>query len=199
MKKISLFVCALLLVTFQLCAQSAKWGLKAGLNVATLTDDDDEMSSRLGFHAGLISHIHLSPQWALQPEVVYSSQGAKYTVGDGEHSLALNYINIPVQVQYMFNNGFRIQTGPQVGFLVDVNDKLDGTETGNFTSDDFKTVDFSWSAGLGYLTYSGFGIDARYNFGLSNVIDASSANRKNNVFQIGLFYLFDNQHKAKSK
>ena len=198
MKKISLVFCALLIMGAS-WSQGPKFGLKGGLNVSTLSDDKDELGSRLGFHAGLLSHIHISPQFAIQPEVVYSSQGAKYTVTDGEHSLALNYINIPVNLQYMFDNGFRLQTGPQVGFLAGVNDKRDGTETDNFTSDDFKTIDFSWTAGLGYLTQSGLGIDARYNFGLSNINDFGDAERRNNVFQVGLFYMFDNAHKAKSR
>jgi hypothetical protein len=199
MKKISLLICAFFAVN-ALFAQGAQLGIKGGLNVATLSNNQgSEMGSRLGFHGGLLAHIHLSPQWAIQPEVVYSSQGAKYTVGDGEHSLALNYINIPLQAQFMFDNGFRLQTGPQVGFLTSVNDKRDGTETGFFTSDDFKSVDFSWSAGLGYLTYSGLGVDARYNFGLNNINDAGSAERRNNVFQIGLFYMFNNAHKAQSR
>ena len=192
-------ICALFL-SAAIFAQGAKFGLKGGLNVSTLSNDQgNEMGSRLGLHAGVLAHIHLSPQLALQPELVYSSQGAKYTVGDGEHSLGLNYVNLPLQLQYMFNNGFRIQTGPQVGFLVNVNDKRDGAETGFFTSDDFESVDFSWSAGLGYLTYSGFGVDARYNFGLNNIIDEGSAVRRNNVFQVGVFYMFDNSHKAKSR
>ena len=198
MKKISLMFCALVL-TSAVFAQGAKFGLKGGLNVSTLTNNEgNEMGSRLGLHAGALAHIHLSKNFAIQPELVYSSQGAKYTVTDGEHSLGLNYINLPLQLQYMFDNGFRIQTGPQAGFLVNVNDKRDGTETGFFTSDDFKSVDFSWSAGLGYLTYSGLGVDARYNFGLNNVNDAGSAVRRNNVFQVGIFYMFDNAHKAKS-
>ena len=198
MKKISVLVVALCITAVSF-AQTAKFGIKAGLNVATLTDENDELGSRLGLHAGVLAHIHLARQFALQPEIVYSSQGAKYTITDGEHSLGLDYINIPLQLQYMFNNGFRLQTGPQVGFLVNVKDKLNDTETGNFTSDDFKTVDFAWSAGLGYLTYSGFGVDARYNFGLNNILDAGSASRRNNVFQVGLFYMFDNAHKARSK
>jgi len=199
MKKISLFALILSFGTM-VNAQEASFGLKAGLNVSTLSNSDGgERGSRLGLHAGALAHIHLTHKLALQPEIVYSSQGAKYTVLDGEHSLALNYINIPLQLQYMFNNGFRLQTGPQVGFLVGVNDKLDGDETGIFTSDDFKTVDFAWSAGLGYLTYSGIGVDARYNFGISNINDAQNATVRNNVFQIGLFYMFDNAHKRKSR
>ena len=198
MKKISLIFCALLFVG-SAWAQGAKFGIKGGLNVSTLTDDNDDLGSRLGFHAGVLAHIHLSPKFALQPEVVYSSQGAKYTGLDGEHSLALNYINIPLQLQYMFDNGFRLQTGPQVGFLAGVKDKIGDAETDFFSSDDFKSTDLAWSAGVGYLSYSGFGVDARYNFGLSNVNDFGDDEKRNNVFQVGVFYMFDNAHKAKSR
>lgn len=199
MKRISLILIAFL-CTATVFAQDAKIGLKGGLNISTLSNSQGgERGSRLGFNGGLLAHIHLSPEWSLQPEVVYSSQGAKYTVNDGEHNLALNYLNIPLLLQYNFDNGFRLQTGPQVGFLASVKDKRNGAETGFFTSDDFKTVDFSWSAGLGYLTYSGLGIDGRYNFGISNINDAGTAVVHNNVFQIGLFYLLNHNHKATSR
>lgn len=191
MKKIFLLAASFVAI-LSVHAQRTQIGLKGGLNVSTLTNSDGgERGSRLGGHAGLLAHIHLSDQLALQPELVYSSQGAKYTVSDGEHNLALNYINLPLQLQYMFNNGFRIQTGPQVGFLASVKDRRDGTETGFFTSDDFNTVDVSWSVGLGYLSASKLGVDARYNFGLSNINDARGASVRNNVFQLGLFYLLN--------
>jgi hypothetical protein len=199
MKKISLFLCTLFLAA-TIFAQNSSIGLKAGLNISNLSNSNGyEMGSKAGFHGGLLAHIHLAPSLALQPEVVYSSQGAKYTVSNGEHDLSLNYINIPFQLQYMFNNGFRIQTGPQVGFLASVKDKVNNTETDYFTTQDFKTVDFSWSAGLGYLTYSGLGIDGRYNFGISNINNAGSNVLHNNVFQLGLFYMLNHNHKALSR
>jgi hypothetical protein len=201
MKKISLLALILVIGT-ALFAQSPKFGLKAGLNISSLSNVPNvNWNSRLGLNAGGLAHIHLSPQWALQPEVLFSGQGAKYTVGanNDEHDLILNYINIPLQLQYMFDNGFRLQTGPQLGFLIDVKDKLNGQETGFFTSDDFKSTDFSWTFGLGYLTYSGFGVDGRYNLGLSNNNNAGTNSLKNNVIQIGVFYMFDNSHKAKSR
>jgi hypothetical protein len=199
MKKISVLICSFFIGT-AVFAQGAQFGLKAGLNVANLSNSQGgERGSRLGLHAGALAHIHLSPKWGLQPEIVYSSQGAKYTVSDGEHSLGLDYINIPVQLQYMFDNGFRVQTGPQVGFLANVKDKRGDVETGFFTSDDFKTIDFSWSVGLGYLSYSGFGVDGRYNIGVSNINDAGTATVRNNVFQVGVFYMFNRNHKAQSR
>ena len=190
MKKISLFLCALSLTAISF-AQQASIGLKAGLNVANLKNSGYDMGSKLGFNGGLLAHIHLTPNLALQPEVVYSSQGAKYTVSGEEHTLSLNYINIPLQLQYMFENGFRLQTGPQLGFLAGVKDKIGSSETGYFTSQDFKTVDFSWSAGLSYLSTSGLGVDGRYNFGISNINNAGGNEIKNNVFQLGLFYMLN--------
>lgn len=204
MKKISLAL-ALFFTSIIASAQGPKFGLKAGLNIADISSDaGTKFDNKLGLNAGLLAHIHLSPQFALQPEVVYSAQGGKYTFttplgGLEEHELGLDYINIPLNFQYMFDNGFRLQTGPQVGFLINVKDKYRDEETEFFTSDDFKNVDFSWTAGFGYLSQTGFGIDARYNFGLSDINDTGGAKLKNNVIQIGLFYLLDNDHKAKSR
>ena len=202
MKKISFLALSFLFGAVVLAQSTSNFGVKGGINIASTTNDEgDQSGSRFGFHAGLLAHIHLAPNWSLQPEVVYSSQGSKYTTPtlNVEHQLSLNYINIPLQLQYNFNNGFRLQTGPQIGFLASVADKVDGTETGDFTSDDFKSTDFSWTFGLGYLGSSGFGIDGRYNLGISNINDFGTATVKNTVFQLGVFYLFNQDHKRRSR
>ena len=197
MKKISLFMTAVFLSAVTMAQNDrVNFGLKAGVNLANLNVEDyDETEMKLGMYGGALAHIHITPNIGLQPEVVYSTQGAK----DGDTKWLIDYVNVPIMLQYMFNNGFRIETGPQVGFLAGVADKRDGTETGFFTSDDFKTVDFSWSVGLGYLTYSGLGIDGRYNFGISNINDFGTATVRNNVFQVGLFYMLNSKHKAQSR
>ena len=46
---------------------------------------------------------------------MYSAQGAKMPTGIKHKN---NYINVPVLGQYMFANGLRLETGPQVGFLI---------------------------------------------------------------------------------
>jgi hypothetical protein len=194
MKKISLLLAALWSIAA--VAQPPKFGLKAGVNIATINNTTTGNSgSKTGFHIGALSHIHLSPSWALQPEVTYSRQGGEIE----DINLSLNYINVPLLVQYNFDNGFRLQTGPQVGFLVGVSDKYNGSTTNVFSSDDFKSTDVSWSFGLGYLTHSGFGIDGRYNLGLSKINDNDVGKSTNRVIQLGLFYMFDNRHKAKSR
>ena len=57
--------------------------------------------------------------------------------------------------------------------------------------DDLETVDFALGLGAGYVNPgSGFGVDARYNLGLSNINDNSSVKSTNRGFQLGVFYLF---------
>ncbi|HWJ91936.1 MAG TPA: porin family protein, partial [Flavisolibacter sp.] len=109
----------------------------------------------------------------------------------------LGYINLPIMLQWKSQGGFFVETGPQAGYLVRA--KL---ESGNTTSvdnkDNYDKFDFSWGAGLGYLSRIGLGINARYNLGLSNVIEDNGGNNssndgpelKNKVIQIGLFWQF---------
>jgi hypothetical protein len=192
MKKISLLFACAIFSTAIFAQTDAKFGIKGGLNIANINvEGDNETDSRLAPHVGLLAHIHLAPQWALQPELMYSGQGLE----DGDVTWKLNYINIPVNVQYMFDNGFRLQTGPQVGFLA--SSEIDPGDLD--LDDDLKKTDFSWTFGLGYLSYSGFGVDARYNLGLTDINESGGNKLTNRVFQLGVFYMFDKSHKAKSR
>ena len=106
MKKIS-FLTLIVLTGFVVNAQVVNFGLKGGLNLATLdSKESNDIQNRVGYHAGLFANIPVSSQIAIQPEAVYSNQGAKYTEGGVSHSLALNYVNIPVMVQAMVGRGF---------------------------------------------------------------------------------------------
>lgn len=191
MRKISVFILSMVAST-ALFAQQPKFGLKAGLNMATLTNSGGDLKA--GFHGGGLAHIHITPAFSLQPEIVYSNQGSK---GSSDSKLNLNYINVPVLLQYNFDNGFRLQGGPQIGFLLNAKSKFGDLETD--VSDNYKSIDFSIPVGLSYLGYSGFGVDARYNIGITNVVENSATNYRNSVLQFGVFYLFDHHHKAKSK
>ncbi len=176
------------LLTTAVNSQNINLGLKGGLNVYNINNDNNsEYDSKLGFHAGLIGHIHLTRQFAVQPELVYSVQGAKYTNGGIESKLNLGYINIPVLLQYMFDNGFRLQAGPQIGFMLNAKTEIGDVKTD--VKDGFKTVDFGLGFGAGYVTPSGFGIDARYNLGLSNINENDAVKSTNRGFQAGVFYL----------
>ena len=161
-------------------------GIKGGVNVYNVHNDDNtKYDSRAGYHFGLLGHIHFDNHIAIQPEIVYSAQGAK--IVDTKYNL--DYINVPVLFQYMFDNGFRIQAGPQVGFLISAKSKNNNNTTDN--KDNLKPIDFGLSIGASYVVPStGFGIDARYNLGLSNINKDSEVNSTNRGLQLGVFYIF---------
>ena len=157
-------------------------GIKGGLNLYNINNDNSSTYDQItGYHFGLLGHIHLKNPWAIQPELVYSTQGAK----SGDANYDLGYINVPVLIQYMFDNGFRLQAGPQVGFLVSADNK-----------DDLNPIEFGVSFGASYVVPStGFGIDARYNLGLSNINKDSDVNSTNRGIQLGIFYIFGHNSK----
>lgn len=174
-------------------AQHANIGIKGGLNIYNVHNDNNtKYDTKLGFNAGLLGHIHLTKQLALQPEIVYSAQGAKYNFLNDKVKLNLGYINVPVLLQYMFDNGFRLEAGPQVGFLISAKSEFNNVKTD--VKNNLKKVDFAVGAGLGYVDpKTGFGVDARYNLGLSNINNNSSVKSTNRGAQIGVFYLFDHK------
>ncbi len=188
MKKTTIFIGLI----FSLCtakSQDVHFGVKGGVNVSQLHFKDNTSSdSKVGMHLGILAHIHTSSKtWAIQPELFYSMEGGK-NIGNPRVTYNLNYLNVPVLLQYMFENGFRLEGGPQIGFLLNAK-----TKAGNVTvtNNGFQSTAFSIPLGIGYLTSSGFGLDARYVFGLSNIDDNKNGPTiQSNVFQLGIFYQF---------
>lgn len=115
---------------------------------------------------------------------MYSMQGGQRN----NQTIKLNYVNIPFLGQYMANDGFRLQTGPQLGILAAAKSKTGDVEVD--VKDNLSGTEFSWIFGAGYLFKQGWGIDGRFNLGLSNVDDNDNSTVKNRVFQIGVFYQF---------
>ncbi|MFT3674450.1 MAG: porin family protein [Chitinophagaceae bacterium] len=173
-----------LLMAGPIAAQSTSFGLKAGLNVASLETSGTDLNGKAGLYVGGLAHIHISPHFALQPELMYSMQGGQRD----NQTVKLNYVNIPFLAQYMANDGFRLQTGPQLGILAAAKSKTGDVEVD--IKDNLSGTDFSWVFGAGYLFPQGWGIDGRFNLGLSNVDDNDNSTVKNRVFQIGVFYQF---------
>lgn len=205
MKKICLSALALCLFNGLFAQHTPAFGLKGGLNISDLKFTQPsgnivvDHSSTLGFHIGVLAHIHLSKNIGLQPELQYSAQGMEQTVGSSTFDIKLNYLNLPIMVQYMFNNGFRVEAGPQFGLLL--NAKIQDNAGSTSITKNYSKGDVGLGFGLNYLTYSGFGIGGRYYLGVANVNkdkDADANKIYNRVGQISVFYMFNSNHKAAS-
>ena len=171
-----------------------QFGLKAGANLANVNGSGVTGNKTLvNFNGGALVRIKLAAGFSLQPEVVYSGQGAKTTnSSDGStETVHQNYVNVPVMLQYSLPLGLFFETGPQLGFLTTAKISDNGQSADIKSS--YKSTDFSWALGAGFLTPVHLGFDLRYNLGLSNISSAASGytgSIKNGVFQVGVFYLF---------
>ena len=208
MKKLILTVFVAFATVLALNAQN--FGIKAGVNLASITGDLDDIASmdtRTSFNVGVIAEFEISDEFYFQPELLYSGQGAKYKFEEStanylmEGTLKLDYLNIPLMAKYYLAEGFSLEAGPQIGFLLSANDDWEENDDGVKDSgeddikEDFKSVDFSLNVGLGYKLESGLNFGARYNLGLSNIndteeVDIIDFDMKNGVFQIFLGYNF---------
>jgi hypothetical protein len=172
-----LFILLLVMLPFISIAQGNKKfkaGVKAGLNLANTRyqteTEDEKLGSRTAFHGGIFGQYHFSKTIGINADLVFSSEGYTQTETNYETTLALNYINLPILFRYMHSSGIFAQTGPQVGMLMSAKSTTtsSGTETETDVKKRHKSTNFSWGTGIGY-TYKKFGIEARYNLGLTNV------------------------------
>lgn len=187
MKKLIAIAFSTFLIQITIAQQASHFGIKGGVNLSTLRNND-AFKYQTGYHGGIFSHIHLSKHFALQPELMYSLQGAESKNSTIDLRYKLGYLNLPVMIQYMFNNGFRLETGPQASLLVSAKQKINTIETD--VKDNLNSFDYGWGFGVGYISKSNFGLDARYNLGLNEVNESGATDLKNGVFQIGIFYQF---------
>lgn len=179
-----------------------RFGLKAGVNLASLEIDDDSQSnplntnSKTGFHGGVFVNLPLGGIFAVQPEVVFSTQGSKVsgsvvvppsTTVPFRDEWDFYYLNVPVMLQAKLTSGLFLEAGPQVGFLLKAEN-----DAGDDLKDEMKKTDFGAGAGIGYLSRIGLGINARYTMGFSNILEDNSSGDegkyKNRVASIGLVY-----------
>lgn len=207
MKKIILTM--LLVMAFGFTnAQKAQFGIKAGLNSSNFSGDTEgaDFKSRIGFNIGAFVAIKLSEKITLQPEVLYSTQGAKvenvsamyngvnYT---GDVKFNFSYINVPIMLKYYVADKFNLEVGPQIGFLASAktSTKIDGfsQKTDQDVKDFFETVDVALNFGAGYDFTEKFFAGIRYNLGVSNIFNSESggdSKSQNSVFSLSVGYKF---------
>lgn len=197
-------------------AQDVKFGAKVGLNISNLSGDVDDTKSLIGAHLGGFAEISISEKFAIQPELLFSMQGAKseYSESDIDYSYSeetktkLNYLNIPLLAKYYVADKFALLAGPQFGILMSAKEDYEFSETLSGTTDSgsesidakefYKSLALSFNLGASYSITENFFVDARYNLGLSSIAkdytdefgDSTSLKINNNVFQFSVGYKF---------
>ncbi len=171
-------------------AQGFGVGVKVGTNINKIQGQSFKDEFTYGYSAGAYADIKLGNKWSIQPEVLFNQVSAdtsdKFSdlvdFNSGKVSkIKLNYISIPLLLNYNISKGISLQAGPQYGILMSQDRDLlqDGKEA-------FKKGDFSMLAGL-QLKFASIRLYGRYAVGLNNISDVTNNDKwKNQSIQLGI-------------
>jgi Outer membrane protein beta-barrel domain len=187
------FILSAAIILLGYTAANAQWfaaGLKLGTNVNKIQGVSFEDKFTYGYSAGVFTEIKLNKKFSLQPEVVFNQVNTDtsdkfsqlYKINASKiSSIKLNYLSIPVLLNYHLSKGIMLQAGPQFGVLVNQSKNL--LENGK---DAFKGNDFAMVGGL-QLKISSIRVYGRYAVGLNNLNDIDNKDKwKNQSIQLGV-------------
>ena len=191
MKKVILSLAILAGASSAAQAQSARFGVKAGLNLSNASGDNTSNNKNLtGLAAGVMADFGFSDLISFHPELLYSQKGAKFESNGLTAQDRLSYLDIPLLLR-VNADGLFFEAGPQAGILV--GRKFESNLLpGSTSTDGVRKFDVGYVAGVGYQLSSGLELGVRYNGGILDINDPSTSGDKqrNSVFQFQVGYLF---------
>ena len=205
MKKILLSLC-FLTASFAAFAQLPTFGVKGGVNFATLHATVDGVSgsgnsgSLTTFNVGAFVDFKFG-NVSLQPALNFTGKGgsSSFDIDDqsGSSKVKLYYLQVPVNVVYHVPavvGEFYFGAGPYVGMGVSGSGK-DGqghSEDVKFGSgaEEIKRTDVGANAIVGFKFKTGFLINANYDLGLTNITNVDGIKLTNRVFGVSVGYAF---------
>jgi len=167
-------------------------GIKGGANIIKIDGRSFKDEFKYGYHLGGFMELGLSNGWSIHPEVLWNQYST--TVDSNfnhiyqnvfnpsyQSNVKLNYLSIPILLNYKLFGPLSIEAGPQFGILIDKNKTL--LQNGG---DAFKQGDFAMLAGA-ELKLGSFRVNGRYVIGLSNINDIDNQDKwKSQGFQVSL-------------
>jgi hypothetical protein len=155
----------------------ARFGFKAGLNLSNMyTKDVQDENMILGFNGGLFLKVPMTPNFAFQPELLYTTKGSELTYNSfvsGKASFSLNYVELPVLAVINLTKIVNISGGVYVATLTSVVVKnKSNVDLFNFENEmkksDFEMYDWGLVAGAG-LDFNKVSLGVRYEYGMKPV------------------------------
>jgi len=192
MKTKTTFLFAMVLLTTATFGQF-RLGVKAGTNIVKVDGVSFKDEFRYGYNLGGFAEIVLTPdkKLSLQPEVLFNQYSTaldsnfksvyENIINSDQSKVKLNYLSIPILVNYKLLGPLYLQAGPQFGILMDQSRTF--LQNGG---DAFKKGDFSMIGGI-QLRITKIYVTGRYIIGLNNINDIDNQDKwKSQVMQVTL-------------
>lgn len=173
-------------------SNSMTFAVKAGTGLSTFIYDIDrtEVDPIFVYKVGASLTYLFSPEFAIQPELLFATKGAKHKDKDFnvDISMNLNYLEIPILLKYIFEQN-SVYFGPYIGVNLSAKGKNNLTNV-TVDFDNISTIDFGVSAGYERFFTKNIAADIRINYGLTSIEEF--VNRSTNILTLllGVGYYF---------
>jgi len=166
-------------------------GVKAGANITKVDGHSFKEQFEYGYNLGGFAEIRLSDKFSFNPEVLFNQYSStldssyksiyENVIASDQSKVKLNYLTIPLLLDYKFLGPIHLQAGPQFGILM--NQDKNFLENG---ADAFKNGDFSMALGA-QVKLAQLRITGRYLIGLNNINDIDNQDKwRNQVIQLSV-------------
>jgi hypothetical protein len=170
-------------------------GIRAGTNISKIEGKSFKQEFSYGYLLGGFAEIGLGRKFFLQPEVLFNqytstldsnfSHVYQGVFRSDQGKVKLNYLSVPILLNYKLLGPISIQAGPQFGVLIDQSKTL--LQNGGQA---FKNGDFSMLAGV-QVKLAMLRVTGRYAIGLSNINDIDNQDKwKNQNIQLSVGLAF---------
>jgi hypothetical protein len=197
--KLTIAICCIF--SFIQTQAQIKFGPEVGLNLSTMTLKSSGISldpkSLIGFHVGVIAEIPLIENFVLQPGVLYSAKGSKYSFDGEDMSISPSFIEIPVNALYkldIHSAKLLLFAGPYFGFGIGGSYKNSSGSTeikyGSGEDKDMKPFDLGINIGAG-IEISKLQLKVQYGLGITNLAPVTTDDQEMKIrsFGISMAYL----------
>jgi hypothetical protein len=189
-------------------AQSFHAAVKGGITATQVSGDNLAGFDQLGGVLGGVVGIPISGKVDLNLEILFAQKGSRKKAypdkGDyTEYLLRLNYIEIPLLLQYKHSKRFALEAGPAIGVLVSYKEE---NELGPFVWSEprpFDKLELSAAVGMLYNLTENWSIVSRFETSmlpirphLSGQTYQLNLGQYNTVLMFALQYRFNNKSKV---
>lgn len=163
-------------------------GIKGGANVTKIEGKSFSDEFKYGYSLGAFAAIKIGERWQIQPEVLFNQYNLR---SDSNYNnlydtknlknVKLNYLSIPILLNYSPVKFFTLQAGPQFSRLLNKSENLWTNGKSAFSDGDFSMI------GGAQINIAGFKISGRYIVGLKDIGDLDNREKwKNQGFQLSV-------------
>jgi hypothetical protein len=191
--KTKLAIMVIALLTMQAASAQFRLGAKGGTNIVKIDGISFKDQFRYGYHIGGFAEIFLvkDKKFSIQPEVLFNQYSTtvdsnfksvyENIINSHQSSVKLNYLSIPILLNYKLIGPLYLQAGPAFSILM--NQDKNFLQNGG---DAFKKGEFSMIGGA-QVRIAKLYLSGRYVVGLANINDIDNKDKwKSQAIQLSV-------------